>query len=234
MLKNKMVEDISILIVEDESELLAYLQEYLQIFFKNVYVARCGESGYEMYLKKRPDIILSDINMPNMDGLCMIKKIREHDNDTDIIIMSAHSEQDKLFKAIELRLVTYLIKPIDSHKLKTMLLKIVNRLRESKKRIYIKDNLFWDKATFTLWKDTEQILLKEKELKLFKFLFSRINTACTSEEIFLCIYGEDTKKEFSQYAITSFIKRLRVKLPEGTIQNEYGEGYKIVSKEMNT
>jgi len=230
LLNNQIIEDISILIVEDETELLEYLQEYLQIFFKNVFTARCGNEGYDAYLLKRPDIILSDINMPNMDGLSMIKKIRESDNDTDIIIMSAHSEQDKLLRAIELKLVTYLIKPIDSHKLKAMLLKIVNRLRGSKKRIYIKENLFWDKATSTLWEDEEQILLKERELKLFKFLCLNVNQACSSKDIFKHIYGEDTKKEFSEYAITSFIKRLRTKLPQDTIQNEYGEGYKIVSK----
>lgn len=230
MLDNQIIEDISILIVEDETELLEYLQEYLQIFFKDVFTARCGNEGYDTYLLKRPDIILSDINMPNMDGLSMIKKIRESDEDTDIIIMSAHSEQDKLLKAIELKLVTYLIKPIDSHKLKTMLLKIVNRLRSSKKRIYIKENLFWDKATSTLWENEEQILLKERELNLFKFLCSNINHACSSKDIFRHIYGEDTRKEFSEYAITSFIKRLRTKLPQDTIQNEYGEGYKIVSK----
>ena len=175
MLNNQIIEDISILIVEDENELLEYLQEYLQIFFKNVFIARCGSEGYNTYLQKRPDIILSDINMPNMDGLSMIQKIRESDDETDIIIMSAHSEQDKLLKAIELKLVTYLIKPIDSQKLKAMLLKIVNRLRTSKKRIYIKENLFWDKATSTLWEDEEQILLKERELKLFKFLCANIN-----------------------------------------------------------
>ncbi len=229
MKDNELIEDISILIAEDESELREYLREYLQIFFKKVYVAKCGNEGYAQYLEKRPDIILSDINMPNLDGLSMIKRIRERDTETDIIIMSAHSEQEKLLKAIELGLVTYLIKPINSQKLKDVLLSLVDKLRASKKRIYLSQDIFWDKATSTLWNSEKHISLKEKELMLFELLCSKINHAFTAEEIFYHLYGEG-KKEFSEYSITSFIKRLRAKLPENLIQNEYGLGYKIVIK----
>lgn len=230
MKSNELIEDISILITEDESEIREYLQEYLQLFFKKVYVAKCGHEGYLQYLEKRPDIILSDINMPNLDGLTMVKRIRERDSETDIIIMSAHSEQEKLLQAIELKLVTYLIKPINSQKLKDVLIALVDKLRSSKKRIYLSHEIFWDKTSSTLWNSEKQISLKEKELMLFKLLCSKINHAFTAENIFYHIYGEQGEKEFSEYSVTSFIKRLRAKLPENLIQNEYGLGYKIVLK----
>ncbi|MFT5835686.1 MAG: two-component system response regulator VanR [Sulfurimonas sp.] len=229
MKNSELIEDISILIAEDESELREYLQEYLQIFFKKVYIAKCGNEGYMQYLEKRPDIILTDINMPNLDGLSMIKRIRERDDETDIIIMSAHSEQEKLLQAIELKLVTYLIKPINSQKLKGVLLSLVDKLRSSKKRIYLSQEIFWDKTSSTLWNSEKQISLKDKELMLFKLLCSKVNHAFTAENIFYHLYGEG-EKEFSEYSITSFIKRLRAKLPENLIQNEYGLGYKIVLK----
>lgn len=177
MSNNEIIEDISILIAEDEAELREYLQEYLQIFFKRVYIAKCGNEGYLQYVEKRPDIILTDINMPNLDGLSMIKRIRERDDDTDIIIMSAHSEQDKLLQAIELGLVTYMIKPINTQKLKDVLLKLVDKLRSSKKRVYLSEEIFWDKISATLWNDKKQIFLKEKELMLFKLLCSKTNHA---------------------------------------------------------
>ncbi len=230
MKTNKLIDDISILIAEDESELREYLQEYLELFFKQVYIAKCGNEGYKQYLDKRPDIIISDINMPNLDGLSMIKRIRERESETEIIIMSAHSQREKLLQAIELGLVTYLIKPIDSQKLKDILLGLVDKLRSSKKRIYLSNTIFWDKTSSTLWDDKKQIFLKEKELMLFKLLCSKTNHAFTSENIFHHLYGEQTDKEFSEYSITSFIKRLRAKLPQNLIQNEYGSGYKIVLK----
>ncbi len=230
MKTNELIEDISILIAEDEAELRDYLQEYLQIFFKKVYIAKCGNQAYTQYLEKRPDIIISDINMPNLDGLSMIKRIRERDSETDIIIMSAHSEKEKLLAAIELGLVTYLIKPINSQKLKDILLDIVKRLRSSKKRVYLSNDIFWDKTSSTLWDDKKQISLKEKESKLFELLCSKTDYTFSAEDIFFHLYENQSDKEFSEYSVTSFIKRLRAKLPQNLIQNEYGSGYKIVLK----
>ena len=74
-----------------------------------------------------------------------------------------------------------------------------------------------------------EISLKEKELMLFKLLCSKTNHAFTTENIFYHLYGNN-EKDFSEYSVTSFIKRLRAKLPENLIENEYGLGYKIVLK----
>ncbi|WP_324171921.1 response regulator transcription factor [Sulfurimonas sp.] len=227
MKTNNIINDISILIAEDESELREYLKEYLELFFKNIFIAKCGKEAYEIYLQKKPDIIISDINMPNLDGLSMVQQIRESDNETNIIIMSAHSDRDKLLKAVELRLVKYLIKPINSQNLKDILFELTQKLRISKKRIYLNSNVYWDKVSRTLFQNDEQIYLKEKELLLFQLLCSKTNQIFTAKEIFEYLYKDQNNKDFSEYSITSFIKRLRVKLPQNLIQNEYGAGYKI-------
>ncbi|WP_345993084.1 response regulator transcription factor [Sulfurimonas sp. HSL-1716] len=224
------IEDITILIAEDEEELRNYLAEYLQIFFKYVYVAKCGHSAYMLYLEKHPDIIITDINMPNLDGLNMISRIRKSDSETKIIIMSAHSEQEKLLHAVELHLVTYLIKPIQNEVLKKFLFDIVDTIRNRSERIYLGDDFFWNKKDATLWHNSEQISLKERESMLLSILCSRINHAFSSESIFYKLYAQQSDKEFSQDAITSLVKRLRQKLPKNIIQNEYGLGYKIVIK----
>lgn len=225
-----MIEDVSILIAEDEAELRGYLSEYLQIFFKNVYMAKCGHEGFIRYLDKRPDIILTDINMPNLDGLSMISRIRERDSETKIIIMSAHSEQDKLLRAVELNLVTYLIKPIKNEMLKNVIFDIVDTIRATSERIYLSDDMFWDKKARLLWEGQQQVTLKERESMVMQLLCSNINHAISYEHIFYHIYAAQSDKVFSQNAITSLMKRLRSKLPKDVIQNEYGSGYKIVSK----
>jgi len=226
---NEKIEDISILIAEDEEELREYFSEYLQIFFTNVFIAKDGEEAYSQYLENHPDIILTDINMPNLDGLNLISRIREKDSTTKIIIMSAHSEQDKLLRAIELNLVTYLIKPIKTDMLKKVIFDIIDTIRKSTKRIYINGNIYWNKKTLSLWENDKEIILKEKESQLLQLLCSKTNHAFSSKDIFQHLYAQSTK-EFSEYAITSFIKRLRLKLPADIIRNEYGSGYKIISK----
>ena len=130
MLNNQIIEDISILIVEDENELLEYLQEYLQIFFKNVFIARCGNEGYDVYLQKRPDIILSDINMPNLDGLMMAKKIKEIDKEQIILIMSAFDDKENLFSSIDIGIEKFITKPIDIEQLESALQKASQELEQ--------------------------------------------------------------------------------------------------------
>ncbi|PHS59233.1 MAG: transcriptional regulator [Sulfurimonas sp.] len=221
------IKDISILLVEDETELSEYLKEYLEMFFYRVYNAPNGDIAYDIYKQKRPDIILTDINMPHMNGFNLVSKIRKNDNKTKIIIMSAHSEQDKLLQAIKLNLVTYLIKPIQNDILKKILLDTVKLIRYTEKRLYLSENIFWDIDTDTLWKKNQLINIKDKEKKLIKLLCSKPNHAFSAKEIFDYINKE--KKTFSQHAVTSLMKRLRIKLPEDFILNIYGSGYKVVA-----
>ncbi len=219
-------ENISILVAEDEAELREYLVEYLQLFFKNVYPAKCGQEAYLIYLEKNPDIILSDINMPNLNGLNLISKIREQDLKTKIIIMSAHSDTDKLLKAVELNLVTYLVKPIKLETLKKVLFETVESIKSSSDRVNLGSNMYWSKRENRLYSNEEHIVLKERESMLMELLCSKINQAFSNEKIFHHLYAK-SDKEYSEYAITSLIKRLRSKLPTNIIQNEYGSGYKI-------
>ncbi len=228
-MQDEIIKDISILLVEDEIELSEYLLEYLQLFFLKVYCAKDGQEAYKMYLDKHPDIILTDINIPFIDGLTLISKIRERDLDTKIVVMSAHSEEEKLLRAVELHLETYLIKPIKVDILKKILLSSVESLRKLSKRVYISTNLYWDKANDTLWKDGEQVLLKARETLLLKLLCSKANQSVSAESIFYTIYKDNPTKEFSSDSVTSLMKRVRAKLPKDVILNVYGAGYKIVS-----
>ena len=218
--------NISILIAEDEDELREHLIEYLQLFFKNVFNAKCGEEAFQLYLEKSPDIILSDINMPNLDGLSMISKIREQDLKTKIIIMSAHSDTEKLLKAVELNLVTYLVKPIKIEILKQVLFDTVKSIKSSSDKVHLGSDMYWNKTENRLYSKSEHIVLKERESMLIELLCSNINQAFSNENIFNHLYA-NSNKEYSEYAITSLIKRLRSKLPKNIIQNEYGSGYKI-------
>ena len=228
-MKKEIIKDISILLAEDEDELSEYLIEYLQLFFVKVYLAKDGQEAYTLYLDKHPDIIITDINMPIVDGLTFISQIRQRDKETKVIVMSAHSEEQKLLRAVELHLETYLIKPIKTDALKKVLMNCVSNLREQSKRLYIQKDIYWDKVTDTLWQNSEQVLLKARETLLLKLLCSKINQSVSAESIFYAIYKDNEDKEFSSDSVTSLMKRVRSKLPKDVIKNVYGAGYKIVS-----
>lgn len=227
---SKKICDISILIAEDEKKLLNTMVEYLELFFENVYTAEDGLTAYEIYKKQKPDIIIADIHMPHLDGLAMIEKIREKDFKTKIIITTAHSEKEKLIQAIELHLVKYLIKPVQSDKLKEILLSLVDELRQKRDRVYLKEAFYWDKTKKSLFHDEDEIELKPKERKVLELLCSRSNQSISSIDIYNYLYEDQPERDFSSNAITSLMKRIRQKLPKETIKSSYGVGYILQTK----
>jgi DNA-binding response OmpR family regulator len=224
------ISDISILIAEDEEQLLNSMVEYLELFFENVYTAEDGLIAYNIYEKQKPDIIISDIHMPHLDGLSMIEKIRKKDLETKIIITTAHSEKEKLMQAIELHLVKYLVKPIQSDKLKELLLSLVDELRQKRDRIYLKESFYWDRSTKRLFHNEDEIALKPKEQKVLELLCSHANQSISAIDIYNRLYEDQPERDFSSDAITSLMKRIRQKLPKETIKSSYGIGYILQTK----
>jgi len=227
---SKKICDISILIAEDEKKLLNTMVEYLELFFENVYTAEDGLTAYEIYKKQKPDIIIADIHMPHLDGLSMIEKIRKKDLRTKIIITTAHSEKEKLIQAIELHLVKYLIKPVQSDILKEILLSLVDELRQTRDRVYLKEAFYWDKTKKRLFHNKDEIELKPKERKVLELLCSRSNQSISSIDIYNYLYEDQPERDFSSNAITSLMKRIRQKLPRETIKSSYGVGYILQTK----
>ena len=229
-MSSKKISDISILIAEDEEQLLNSMVEYLELFFDNVYRAEDGLSAYKVYEKEKPDIIITDINMPHLDGLSMIEKIRKKDLKTKIIITTAHSEKEKLIQAIELHLVKYLVKPIQSDELKELLLSLVDELRQKKDRVYLKEEFYWDRSKKRLFHKEEEIVLKPKEQKVLELLCSHTNRSVSAIDIYNYLYADQPERDFSSDAITSLMKRIRQKLPKETIKSAYGVGYILQTK----
>ncbi len=106
--------NISLLYVEDDGTLRNIYKKILEYSIGKVYIAYNGLEGLECYKTYRPDIVLTDVRMPVMDGLDMIAKIRELDKGTRIIILSAFGEPRYFLSAIELGVKAYLLKPVDS------------------------------------------------------------------------------------------------------------------------
>jgi len=116
-MKNEFLSELNLLYVEDEETVRELLSQRLERAVNKLHVAKDGEDGYLQYSKFKPDLILTDISMPKLNGIEMSKKIREEDLTIPIIMLSAHSDASFLLDAIEYGITDYLTKPINKQKL---------------------------------------------------------------------------------------------------------------------
>ena len=108
---------LKVLYVEDEPDLRERIRIVLEMHFSEVRTAANGSEGLEVFSRELPDLVVSDIMMPVMDGIEMIRRIRELNLDTPIILSTAFTETGYLLKAIELGVSAYIRKPLDCREL---------------------------------------------------------------------------------------------------------------------
>jgi len=138
--------NLTLLYVEDDRESQERMNMILEDSVKEFYQAYNGEEGIALYKEKKPDIILSDINMPILDGLSMAKKIKEIDRDAIVIVMSAFDDRNSLLSAINIGVDYFIPKPIDIDILENKLDFFAEYLENKRKLAYInkieKDKLY--------------------------------------------------------------------------------------------
>lgn len=215
---------LKILCVEDDEGIRKRVVSTLSYYFDEVFEASDGESGYEMYLSKKPHIVLTDIQMPQSDGVELVKNIRYDDKKTIIIILTAHSSEEYLLSLINLNINQYILKPINSTRLFEAFEKVFENELESD--IELEKGLFLDLNSHELTYDEQKIKLRKRESEFLYLLFQNRQQITT----YLMIEEELwSDKLMSSTALKTFIKELRQKLPLDIIENVAGVGYKLKS-----
>jgi len=123
-------DNISILYVEDETNIREMLTRFLQRFCKELYVAKDGQEGLELYKEHHPDIVISDIRMPKMNGLDMSRAIKEIKHSQLILLLSAHSDSEFLYEAINIGVDAYILKPVDLDLVKEKIQDFTTRIKD--------------------------------------------------------------------------------------------------------
>ena len=125
-----MLKNFTLLYVEDNQETRELIEEILENRVKEIYTAVDGKDGLEVYKDKRPDIILTDINMPNLNGIDMAKEIKKLNSAQPILILTAFNENHLLHDSVDIGVDGYITKPIvDIEKLIAPLTKTAQRLQ---------------------------------------------------------------------------------------------------------
>lgn len=183
------LKNITVLYVEDEKDLREVTSSILQSFTKNQYIAANGQEGYELFLKHDSDIdlIISDINMPILNGLEMIKKIKDINKNVPIIVTTAFSNKEYLLEAIDIGVDKYVLKPVDVSKL-------LQAMSQSLNYHELKD-LYLDSLTNLSNRNKLKKDLKDSASELMA-LFD-IDEFIATNDLFGEIIGDKILKEFA-------------------------------------
>ena len=218
-----------ILFVEDDQVIRENYVTYLKMFFSEVFEAEDGEKAYELYKLKKPDIMIIDINIPKLNGLDLLERIRENDYSTKAIMLTAHSDKSFLLKAVGLKLTRYLVKTVSRKDLKEALKLTIDEVLKfnviTVQKIDLPDDYSWDFQLKELKYHNVIVELTNKEKIFLELLFSHKNRVFTYDEISDYVWGYDDSIPLN--GLKNIVKRLRKKLPEDTILNIFNEGYKI-------
>lgn len=215
--------DLKILYAEDNKKVREAYVLVLKRYFKAVIEASDGEEALELYDTYKPDILLTDINMPLIDGLELIRIIRENDLKTKIVVLSAYSDQEKLMKAIPLGLSAYLFKPIKGEAFKKALIDLATGM-DVVYKIELPKGFIFDTKARQLIHGESVLELTNQEFSILVLLSEGAKNPINYEAISVALWGEH--KQGNDAKIQNIIKRLRKKAP-GLIDSLYGFGYQI-------
>jgi len=224
MLNNKL--KYSLLYIEDESFIREMVVEYLSDYFVTIHEATNGKEALEIYTDKKPDIIITDIEMPQMNGLEFSTQIRKQDSSIPIIITTAYTNTEYLLHAIELRLIKYLIKPIEEEKLKEALAICFDQLEYKNPSLFsLTKSHQYDTLNHTLtFNKSEIISLTSSQSKFLDLLIKYKNRTVSYQELENYIWLE---KGMSDSALRSLVHDLRKIIDKNIIKNVSKIGYKI-------
>ena len=231
--------NISILFVEDDKDIRNETKELLEEIFPIVHLAVDGKDGLDQYLdfydkhKCYYDLVLSDIKMPNMNGIELIKKIYEQNNKQIVLVLSAHNENEYLMELINVGIRQFILKPLNYNNFLDVIFKINREIYSEKNSEKISEfiqlslELSWNKNTKELIKNNKVIKLTKKESLLISLLLKCPEKTYTNEEIIFILWSDDFDKSPDITNLKNIISRLRKKVPDLNIENIYSFGYKI-------
>ncbi len=221
-LKEKL-KKFTVLLVEDDDDVRKRLKNILSFYFKDVFEASDGDMAYQVFLSKKPNLIISDIVMEYKNGIYLVKKIRQTNLSIPIIILSAYPKEEYLLKLINLKIDQYLLKPTTNKELFSAISKVL--CNEFSAIIKLSERIFLDT-------DNNQIIFNDIKIELRKKEKDFLELLCRNQNRITKYYLiQDyvwTDKYMSQDALKTFVKELRKKLPINIIENIKQEGYKLV------
>ncbi|MDP4964401.1 MAG: response regulator transcription factor [Salibacteraceae bacterium] len=218
-----------ILVVDDEADILEFLSYNLVKEGAKVYTADNGLAAIEIARSKKPDLILLDVMMPEMDGVETCMQLREKPDTKNIIIafLTARGEDYSQIAGFEAGADDYITKPI---KPRVLISRLKALLRRKESTVQTEGNadlksLKIDRDRYVIVKDDVELNLPKKEFELLALLISVPGKVFTREVILSSVWGEDVV--VGDRTIDVHIRKLREKIGSDHIKTIKGVGYKF-------
>jgi len=222
-----------ILIIDDESDIVEFLTYNLEKFGFVAKSAKNGKEGLALALKYKPDLIVLDVMMPEMDGIETCHELRKNKATADIIVLflTARNEDYSQIAGFDAGADDYVNKPINPKvlisRIQALLKRRENNTKHSQNRPQhpIGDSIIIDRERYQVITENKTLILPRKEFELLSLLASKAEKVFTREEIYDRIWGDSF---VGDRTIDVHIRKLREKLGKDHIKTIKGVGYKFV------
>lgn len=212
----------NILLVEDEENLRQIIAESIKTSVKDIFEACNGKKGLEIFYKEDLDLIITDINMLEMNGLKMIKEVRKVNPSIPVIFLTAYNTDNNILETIKLHSSNLLTKPFDKKQLLTAMKIAIGQILETDSIINLKNDFVYNTRTQELYFKDTLISLSKLEKRLLELFIHNKKHLVTYEMIENYVWQE---KGATQDTVRAYIKKLRKKTNLDLFKNIQGLGY---------
>lgn len=226
-------------VIDDEESILEIVDFNLEKSGYKVKTFQYGKDLLEVFNKKKPDLIILDLMLPDMDGLDICRKVKK-ESDVPIIILSAKGEELDKVLGLELGADDYIVKPFGIKELVARVKSVLRRFKSSESKEYLKEEfkfdsikLFIDEEKHQIFLDSRQIKLNPKEFRLVSVMLQKLNSLMSRQDLIRNVWGEDYFGDTRTLDV--HIRRIREKMSykefgKRFIQTVHGYGYKMVNE----
>ena len=222
---------VRILVAEDETSLNDLLQDALRMNGYETISAKHGLEALRLIREEKPDLVILDINMPQLDGFGVIKKLRNENNNVPVIVLTARDQKDDKSIGFGLGADDFVTKPFG---LEELLMRVTAVLRRSKNtptsgNILVNGDISLDILNYRVSVKDNVIETSPTEFKLLLYLMENMGRVLTREQILSAVWGLDFATDGA--VLDTYISYLRKKLgANANIRTVRGIGYQIESK----
>lgn len=220
----KKLANLNVLIVEDDEMTSYALKQSLILHCHHVDVANHGIRGFEMFERNRYDVVIADINLPEMNGLEMVAAMHRIAPHLPVIIITSYDNSDNIAESIHQRAYSYLRKPIQIDDLQTTLLMATKDI--CTRCVVLHNNFTYDIEHKLLKQAEKTIVLTKSEGELLHLLVLNINQTIDYLTIENYVWKD---KSMSIQSLRVCIKKIRNKTYPEIIENISGYGYRVTS-----